>query len=238
VVSSASRHAFALEVELAHLRVPYVKYGGFRFTESAHIKDVLAHLRLLVFPGDDLALSRVLTMRPGIGKGGARTMREFLAGKPLRGGLEGYRAKGKVRASLDEVAALLGDLERRREEPAACLEAAFEGVKPLLETRYDDWPRRFRDLETLVGLCGRYRSLPSMLSDLTLEPPTASRREGLAARSRDADELVLSTIHSGKGLEWQAVFVIQARDGTIPMAASSTTRASSPSTRTWGSTSR
>jgi DNA helicase-2/ATP-dependent DNA helicase PcrA len=220
VLFRASRHAFALEVELAHERIPYVKYGGFRFTESAHIKDVLAHLRLLVFPGDDLALSRALTMRPGIGKGGARTIRESLVGKPLREGLEGYRAKGKVRTSLDEIAALLGELEGRREEPAACLEAAFEGLKPLLEGRYDDWPRRFRDLETLVGLCARYRSLASMLSDLTLEPPTASRRESLAGRSRDEDELVLSTIHSAKGLEWQAVFVIQARDGTIPMVAS------------------
>jgi len=219
VLFRASRHAFALEVELAHLRIPYVKYGGFRFTESAHIKDVLAHLRLLVFPGDDLALSRVLTMRPGIGKGGARTIREFLVGRTLREGLEGYHAKGKIRASLDEIAALLGELEGRREEPASCLEAAFEGVKPLLEARYDDWPRRFRDLETLVGLCQRYRSLASMLSDLTLEPPTASRGQGLARRERDTEELVLSTIHSAKGLEWRAVFVLQVREGTIPMVA-------------------
>jgi DNA helicase-2/ATP-dependent DNA helicase PcrA len=220
VLFRASRHAFALEVELAHLGIPYVKYGGFRFMESAHIKDVLAHLRLLVFPGDDLALSRVLTMRPGIGKSGARAIREFLVGKPLVEGLESYRAKGKARASLDEVAALLAHLEPQREAPAICLETAVLGLKPLLQTRYDDWPRRIRDLETLIGLCTRYRSLNSMLTDLTLEPPTASRRDGLAEPSRDPDELVLSTVHSSKGLEWRAVFVLQARDGTIPMVAS------------------
>jgi DNA helicase-2/ATP-dependent DNA helicase PcrA len=220
VLFRASRHAFALEIELAHLRIPYVKYGGFRFMESAHIKDVLAHLRLVVFPGDDLSLIRVLTMRPGIGKSGARTIRQHLVGRALVEGLESYRAKGKVRASLDETAALLADLEGLREEPARCLEAAMESLKPLLQTRYDDWPRRIRDLETLVGLCARYRSLDSMLADLTLEPPTSSRKEGLADRSEQADELVLSTVHSAKGLEFRAVFVIQARDGTIPMVAS------------------
>lgn len=220
VLFRASRHAFALEVELAHLGIPYVKYGGFRFMESAHIKDVLAHLRLLVFPGDDLALSRVLTMRPGIGKSGARAIREFLVGKSLLEGLERYRTKGKARVGLDEIGALLTDLESEREKPAVCLEAAVRALKPLLQARYDDWPRRIRDLETLVGLCQRYRSLSSMLSDLTLEPPTASRRDGLAEPSRDKDDLVLSTVHSAKGLEWRAVFVIQARDGTFPMAAS------------------
>ncbi len=218
VLFRASRHAFALEVELAHLGIPYVKYGGFRFMESAHIKDVLAHLRLLVFPGDDLALSRVLTMRPGIGKSGARAIQQFLVGKGLVEGLESYRARGKVRASLDEVAALLSDLEPQREAPALCLETAVEGLKPLLQTRYDDWPRRIRDLETLIGLCARYRSLTSMLTDLALEPPTASRRDGLAEPAKEADELVLSTVHSAKGLEWRAVFVIQVRDGTIPMS--------------------
>ncbi len=220
VLFRASRHAFALEVELAHLGIPYVKYGGFRFMESAHIKDVLAHLRLLIFPGDDLALSRVLTMRPGIGKSGARSIQQALVGKPLVEGLQSHRAKGKARASLDEAAALLSDLETQRESPARCLEAAVEGLKPLLQTRYDDWPRRIRDLETLVGLCARYRSLNSMLTDLTLEPPSASRRDGLAAPSGEPDELVLSTVHSSKGLEWRAVFVLQVRDGTIPMTSS------------------
>jgi DNA helicase-2/ATP-dependent DNA helicase PcrA len=217
VLFRASRHAFALEVELAHLGIPYVKYGGFRFMESAHIKDVLAHLRLLAYPGDDLALSRVLTMRPGIGKSGARTIQSFLVGQEIVPGLRRYRAKGKVRASLDEVASLLADLEPLREAPARCLEAAVARLKELLQERYDDWPRRIRDLETLVGLCSRYRSLRSMLTDLALEPPTASRRENLAEPVEQKDELVLSTVHSAKGLEWKAVFVIQARDGTIPM---------------------
>jgi DNA helicase-2/ATP-dependent DNA helicase PcrA len=217
VLFRASRHAFALEVELARLGIPYVKYGGFRFLESAHIKDVLAHLRLVVFPGDDLSLGRVLTMRAGIGKSAARAIGQHLVGKPLIPGLRSFRARAKVRASLDSLVELLEELESLRGEPSRCLEKAIEAYAPLLELRFDDWPRRKRDLEELVGLSRRYRSLSSMLTDLALEPPTASRRENLAAGPAKRDELVLSTVHSAKGLEWKVVFVIQLQDGSIPM---------------------
>ncbi|HXV64506.1 MAG TPA: ATP-dependent helicase [Vicinamibacteria bacterium] len=216
VLFRASRHAFVLEVELASRNIPYVKYGGFRFMESAHIKDVLAHLKLVELPSDDLSLSRVLLMREGIGKTGARKIQQEILGKPLASGLRSYSARGKVRASLDELAFFLSELEPLRDKPARCLEAAVEAYDPILRTRFDDWPRRKRDLETLVGLVERYRSMTSMLSDLTLEPPTASRNQGLAGRSSKG-ELVLSTMHSAKGLEWKAVFVIQALDGAIPM---------------------
>ena len=216
VLFRASRHAFALEVELANHGIPFVKYGGFRFMESGHIKDVLAHLRLVEKPEDDLSLSRVLLMRGGIGKKGARQIQESLLGTPPVQGLRNYKAKGKVRASLDELAEFLATIQELKSEPARCLEAAVEAYDPLLVDRYDDWPRRKRDLETLVGLVERYRSLSSMLSDLTLDPPNMSREDGLAT-SASSGELVLSTIHSAKGLEWKAVFVIQARDGYIPM---------------------
>ena len=216
VLFRASRHAFALEVELANRSIPFVKYGGFRFTESGHIKDVLAHLRLVEKPEDDLSLSRVLLMRSGIGKKGARQIQESLVGAPPVQGLRNYIAKGKVRASLDELAEFLATIQELKSDPARCLEAAIVAYDPLLVDRYDDWPRRKRDLETLVDLVERYRSLSSMLSDLTLDPPNMSRRDGLAT-SASTGELVLSTMHSAKGLEWKAVFVIQARDGTIPM---------------------
>lgn len=223
VLFRASRQAFALELELGSRGIPYVKYGGFRFMESAHIKDVLAHLKLVEHPEDDLSLSRVLLMREGIGKTGARRIHRETVGKPLVPGLRAYKAKGKVRASLDELATFLSELEALRQEPARCLEAAVEAYDPILKSRFDDWPRRKRDLETLVGLVERYRSMTSMLTALTLEPPTtASRDRGLAARPSNplGGELVLSTMHSAKGLEWRAVFVIQARDGNIPMVTS------------------
>jgi DNA helicase-2/ATP-dependent DNA helicase PcrA len=216
VLFRSSRHAFALEVELANRAVPFVKYGGFRFMASGHIKDVLAHLRLLEQPSDDLSLSRVLLMRDGIGKKGARQIQDAVRGAGLIDSLRNYKATGKVRASVRELADFLDQLRDLRTEPAKCLEAAVAAFDPLLIERYDDWPRRKRDLETLIGLVDRYRSLTSMLSDLTLDPPSLSRGEGLAA-SASSDELVLSTMHSAKGLEWRVVFVIQARDGDIPM---------------------
>ena len=93
VLFRASRHAFALEVELANRSIPFVKYGGFRFTESGHIKDVLAHLRLVEKPEDDLSLSRVLLMRSGIGKKGARQIQESLVGAPPVQGFEKLHRK-------------------------------------------------------------------------------------------------------------------------------------------------
>lgn len=218
VLFRAGRHAFALELELQSRGVAYVKYGGFRFMESAHIKDVLAHVRLVAYPDDDLSLRRVLTMREGLGRTTARRVVEAASGGPLVEALRGFSARGKVRRSLDELAELLSELEARREEPARCLEAAVEGYNPLLEVRFDDWPRRRRDLETLVDLCERYRSLSSMLSDLALDPPSTASEEGLVGGGeRERERVVLSTMHSAKGLEWRAVFVIQARDGYIPM---------------------
>ncbi len=216
VLFRASRHAFALEVELGGHAIPYVKYGGFRFMESAHIKDVLAHLKLVQRPEDDLSLSRVLLMRDGIGKKGAKQILDAVSGLSLVKSLRSYKARGKVRASLDELASFLESIEPLREAPPRCLEAAVDAFEPLIKTRYDDWPRRKRDLETLVGLVERYSSLPSMLTDLTLEPPNAARGQGLASNA-PRSELVLSTMHSAKGLEWKAVFVIQAQDGFIPM---------------------
>jgi DNA helicase-2/ATP-dependent DNA helicase PcrA len=156
-------------------------------------------------------------MRAGIGKSGARAIQQHLVGKPLVSGLRSFRARAKVRASLDSLILLLEELEGLREEPSRCLEKAIEAYGPLLELRYDDWPRRKRDLEELVGLSRRYRSLASMLTDLALEPPTSSRRDNLATEPAKRDELVLSTVHSAKGLEWKVVFVIQLQDGSIPM---------------------
>jgi DNA helicase-2/ATP-dependent DNA helicase PcrA len=229
VLFRASRHAFALEVELQHRGIPYVKYGGFRFMEAAHIKDVLAHLRVVANPGDDLSLTRALQLREGIGKGGARKIARSVAGKPLVAALRDYSARGAVRAGIDHLARLLEALQSGPSSPSESLGRVVEDYLPILELRFDDWPRRKRDLEQLVLLCRRYRSLSSMLSDLTLEPPTSSANDSLAAEAR-GDRLVLSTVHSAKGLEWRAVFVIHARDGLIPMVSSYEDQGEDPET--------
>ncbi len=216
VLFRASRHAFPLEVELQRADIPYVKYGGFRFLEAAHIKDVLAHLRVLANPSDDLSLIRVLMLQGGIGRTGAQKIQSAVAGKPASQGLKEYPGRGKVKASVGRLSKLFGRLEELQSSPVSCLQEVIEDYEPMLQERFDDWPRRKRDLEQLVVMCERYRSLTSMLTDFSLDPPTRSSRDNLAGETGE-DRLILSTMHSAKGLEWKVVFIIQAVDGYIPM---------------------
>lgn len=227
VLFRAGSHSFALEVELAREQLPYVKYGGFRFLDAAHIKDVLCHLRLLHNPKDDLSLLRVLQLCEGIGQAGARRIRDALAAgaadTPLAEALRECPAKGKSREGLLRLADLLGRLHPTA--PARCLQQTVEHYTPILKLRFDDWPKRQRDLEQLCAMGEGYRSLESLLSDMAIQPPNAARRENLThlhapGEHERPDELVLSTMHSAKGLEWRVVFVIQAADGCIPMFSS------------------
>lgn len=216
VLFRAGSHAFALELELGSRGMPYVKYGGFRFMEAAHIKDVLAHLRPLSNPNDALSVTRILMLCEGIGRAGALKIQKAIAGKAMAEGLQAYPARGKSQKSLGKLTQLMADLQGSDSSPSARLHSVIEYYAPILKRRFDDWPKRQRDLEQLVGLCQKYRSLESMLTELTIEPPTTSSRENLTGVD-DEDKLVLSTMHSAKGLEWKVVFIIQAVDGAIPM---------------------
>ncbi len=220
VLFRASSHAFVLELQSRD--IPYVKYGGFKFFETAHIKDVLCYLKVVANPADDLSLVRALMLCEGVGRAGARKMQQSLqrgsGGGSIADSLRGLALGGRKKKSVNALADLLQSLEPSAQAPAASLRQAVDFYLPNMKERYDDWPRRERDLQQLVALCERYRSVESMLTELALEPPTSSSRDNLAAvQRRGADALVLSTMHSAKGLEWQSVFVIQAIDGCIPM---------------------
>jgi len=232
VLFRASYHAFPLELELGRLKIPYVKYGGFRFLEAAHVKDVLAPLRVVANPNDDLSLGRALLLCQGIGRAGARKLQAAAAGASdaceVAGALRQH-ARGKKGGDLLTLADLLDELTRVREAPAECIRLAVAHYLPILGERFDDWPKRQRDLEQLAAICVRYRSLESMLADLAIEPPNAAtagqvlagpdvdEQDGGHREAAPRDRLVLSTIHSAKGLEWKAVLIIQALDGCIPM---------------------
>ncbi len=123
--------------------------------------------------------------------------------------------RGKGKTSVPGLLDFLRGLRRAEAPPGELLRRAVEHATPALARAFDDWPLRLRDLEQLVQLTASYTSLESMLSDLALDPPTRSRGENLAAEP-DGGQLVLSTIHSAKGLEWDAVFVLQAVDGCLP----------------------
>ena len=224
VLFRASHHSILLEAELARRKIPFHKYGGLKFVETAHIKDLLAFLRLAENPRDMVAGTRLLPLLPGIGPQKARQLMDDL----LESGGDftvwaDWRpplASAKLWPQLVE---LLDGLAKDKKDLPGQLNRARKFYTPLLEELYDNPNPRSRDLEQLEQIAERYRSRRTMLSEITLDPP-ASTQDLAGPPVLDDDYLVLSTIHSAKGLEWDSVYVIHAADGNIPsdMATGST----------------
>ena len=206
-------HSNDLEVELAGRNIPFMKYGGTKFVEAAHIKDTLAYLRIVHNLHDEVSWLRVLLLLPGVGPKTAQGVIREVVG--LRRGLE---ADGKCVHKAQDIRRLFALLKSVFDDPlppAELIGVFLDYARVHLEDKYDDFNRRAHDLESLVRIAGRYRSLESFLSDMALEPPERSLVE---AGRRDADDaaLTLSTIHSAKGLEWHTVFLIYVADGHLP----------------------
>jgi len=216
VLFRAAYLSFDLEVELTKRHIPYRKYGGFKFLETAHVKDVVAHLRLIENPRDTLSLSRALMLIPGVGRKRSaeisRHAREEASHSPVLASLAAMKgSEGAARLSE-----CLRELTENPSPPGEALARILAYYRPLLEAKYDDYPRRLKDLEHIETLCARHRTLSSFLAEVTLEPPEASVGD-IVAPDRDDDTLTLSTIHSAKGLEWKAVFLLWVLDGKIPL---------------------
>ena len=217
VLFRAGFHSFDLEIELTRDQIPFVKVGGFKFTESAHIKDMLAHLRVMVNPRDRISWYRLLLLLDKIGPKTAQKLYEVIAAESSV--QEGLRAAGKRNGkhkSLKRLQELYAGINVRSAPVAESGEAVLKYYLPMLKDRYDDHPKRIKDLEQLLTIMQRYSSLESFLIDMALEPPNTSADDNLAGGPPDQDRLVLSTIHSAKGLEWDTVFVIWALDGRFP----------------------
>jgi DNA helicase II / ATP-dependent DNA helicase PcrA len=222
VLFRSSFHAFDLELELQRRNIPFIKRGGFKFIETAHIKDVLAHLRVIANPADAVSWLRVLVLIEGIGNRKAERLIDEIIGEAepekrlaeLVTMMKG-RGQGAAEGCL-RLAAMLGGLRANQMRPADQLAQVIEYYLPIMrEAHADDYPKRERDLEHFQNLAERYRSLEAMLADMALEPPTDSIGDVLAV-DEDEGYVTLSTIHSAKGLEWRAVFIIWAADGRFP----------------------
>ncbi|MGH7820289.1 MAG: ATP-dependent helicase, partial [Candidatus Binatia bacterium] len=222
VLFRSSFHSFDLELELGRADIPFVKRGGFKFVESAHVKDVLAHLRVLVNPQDAVSWMRILCLLEGVGPKTASDVIEKViagAGTPFSRLVDAPRA-GSRSEEVARLARMLGALVEENVAPAAAMDRVFGYYRPILQRIYlDDYPRRERDVEHLCTIAARYRSLESMLSDFALEPP-ADTVDGALAEDPDEVRLTLSTIHSAKGLEWHTVFLLWAAEGKFPAFAS------------------
>ncbi|MGH7227977.1 MAG: ATP-dependent helicase [Nitrospiraceae bacterium] len=217
VLFRSSFHSFDLEIELSRRDLPFVKRGGFKLIETAHVKDLLAHLRVLDNPLDAVSWNRVLLLVEGVGPRKAQDLiASFLkADRPLD---VLRQVGGRSSRGLQDLARMLEETAPASTlTPAEQVNEAYNYYLPILKELYDDYPKRIRDLEHLYTIAEGYSKLDEFLSDLALEPPDESV-VGVEASGRDDERLVLSTIHSAKGLEWQCVFVIWVVDGRFPSA--------------------
>jgi DNA helicase-2/ATP-dependent DNA helicase PcrA len=184
--------------------------------ETTHVKDLLAHLRVLANPQDTISWNRILLLLEGIGPGAAQKITKWLlGGQNAVERLRSYQAKGKVAQELRTLAQVLEEAAHA-ELPQEQMQYLLQYYVPLLKQNHpDDHPKRLRDLEHFQGMMERYRSLETLLSDMALEPPNDSIG-GVLAVDPDEGPLVLSTIHSAKGLEFHSVFIIWALEGRFP----------------------
>ncbi len=209
------RDSYDLEWELNKKNIPFQKFGGQKFADAAHIRDVLAHLRIIVNPDDNIAWNRLLLLLDGIGPKTAAELITWL--KLNKSGDIGSSniASRSYKKQLDALSQTLAVIAGFRNQPGKAVETAVEYYKPLCEKRFDDYPKRIKDLDAFSGLAVGYASLDQLLQELTLDPLDATAVE-TEASTKDEDPLTLSTIHSAKGLEWDTVFIIQCLEGVIP----------------------
>jgi DNA helicase II / ATP-dependent DNA helicase PcrA len=221
VLMRSTSHSKTLEVELAVRNIPYVKYGGIRFTDTAHVRDLLAALRLAGNPGDELAWYRLLCRHRAIGKASARTLVPMLVAPDATVGPAGFdhaavvaAAPPKARTSL---AATLGHLSTAQSSTLSTevVEACLAAVRPLVRAHYVDWLTRVEDVDRLAASAATRADLRAFVAELTLDPASSSA-DYANPPHRDEDYLTLSTVHSAKGLEWTAVHLIHAVDGAFP----------------------
>ena len=211
-----------LEIELTNRKIPFEKWGGLKFLEAAHVKDVLAFLRILENPRDEVSWYRLLLLLPGIGDATARAAIDSMAAAAWESAAFGrYAPPPRARAAHAALVDLLDALRNGPVLEEAQVSAEIARVRLLydnvLRERYDRVEPRLADLDQLQIIAGGYPDRATFLSALALEPPQAT--QDLPGGSKDEDDcLVLSTAHSAKGKEWDAVFVIWAVDGWFPSA--------------------
>ncbi|MDJ0939769.1 MAG: ATP-dependent helicase [Woeseiaceae bacterium] len=219
VLFRGSHMSDRLEVELVSRNIPYVKYGGLKFLEAAHVKDVLSVLKWAENPKNEVAAFRVLKLLPGMGPRTAAKCFDLLAGNDFRiDALENFKPPAAARSEWPAFCALLKSLagvpldDRGWQTQLAEVRRWY---RPQLERIYDSVETREADIEQLEQIAGRYPTRERFLTELTLDPPSAAGGES-GDPLLDEDYLVLSTVHSAKGQEWDAVFVLNVTDGSFP----------------------
>jgi DNA helicase-2/ATP-dependent DNA helicase PcrA len=225
VLFRASSHSFDLEIELGKHGIPFRKFGGIRFAESAHIKDALSFLRVALNPADTLSWFRMLKLIDHIGDATVeqilshlgierREFRTVKAKESLFNRLKQFPARASCKDQLIKLAHVLRTIVEHK-SPHTQLSTVLRFYRPILKARYDDYPRRQRDLEHLQAIAKRYKNAAELLADVALDPSDAAQTE-----ARGTGYVTLSTVHSAKGLEWNTLFIIWMTDGWFPSSRS------------------
>jgi DNA helicase-2/ATP-dependent DNA helicase PcrA len=217
VLARAAHHLDMLELELGRRRIPYVKYGGLKFLEAAHVKDVMSILRWAENPIDPIAGFRVAQLVPGVGPAFARKAVDAIrsAPSPSHAPLAALRPPQAARTAWPPLCSLLAELSNPSTPWIGQLGRVRELYEPILVEKYDGAGARLGDIAQLESIASTYATRAQFLDDLTLDPPSATG-DYSGPPALDEDWLILSTIHSAKGQEWRAVFMLDVIDGRMP----------------------
>lgn len=222
ILFRASHHSLNLELLLTERNIPFHKYGGLKFAEAAHIKDLLAFLRLADNPFDMVSAMRILMLLPGIGRKRAMDLTDRLY--EANGNFDAWKSWSPPSATKESWPGFVQLVQHLAERKSgrkgessvpAELDAVRKFYTPIVEQNYPNARERLLDLEQVVHISARYPNRSEFLTAITLDPP-ASTQDLAGDPVLDEDYLILSTIHSAKGLEWDSVYVLHASDGNIP----------------------
>ncbi len=224
VLFRSSFLSFDLEIELTKANIPFVKFGGFKFVETAHVKDVVAYLRVLENPRDVVSWNRILLLIDGVGPRTAEKVIDDILKHRIAPASDGREILPTTKFWLqfndyaENVQNLFEVLKHSSPPNLAPAEKTYQILQyyePILRSRYDDHQKRKKDLEMFQNITERYKDVDTLLTDLALEPPNESIVDVESPGPED-EYLTLSTIHSAKGLEWHSVFIIYALEGRFP----------------------
>ncbi|MCX7612224.1 MAG: ATP-dependent helicase [Ignavibacterium sp.] len=215
VLFRSSFHSFDLELELSKANIPFQKFGGMKFIESAHIKDVVAFLRIIENPKDVISWYRILLLHEGIGPKTAQRILDDIAAGKLNSKQE---PQEKIKSKYEKVAPLfylIYEISKPKYLPSEILKKVLYYYDELFKANYDDWNKRQKDLDIFQNIVENYKDIETLLSDLAIEPIIESVVD-IEPESKENEFVTLSTIHSAKGLEWHTVFIIHAVEGYFP----------------------
>ncbi len=224
VLFRSSFLSFDLEIELTKANIRFLKFGGFKFVETAHVKDMISYLRVLENPRDVVSWNRILMLLEGVGPRTAEKIIDDILSRKIPPASAGGETLPSAKFWMqfnnysDNVQGLfkmLGDVTSPNVGPGEKTYHILQYYEPILRARYDDHTKRKKDLDMFQNITERYRDISSLLSDLALQPPNESIVD-VESPGPEEEFLTLSTIHSAKGLEWNSVFILYALEGRFP----------------------